>query len=435
MDHKDIKIVRERLSNYQSPLDKDKAWAAFSTKSSIHWSKLFLIKSLVVITVAALLGVSMFTIWPNEKLELKNNDSLLNEATVPSTTSPSASTIERIKNTKIITSEQSAPQYKTSQTANNMLLKKARRSTERNEAVENSYSNPIHYYSTETLLSNNVTEIDKTAKTPKFVRDTVAESENKIPQTLDTIPSMTLTNRNQSAQLIDSALTSLPTSVNDTQQTSLTPRYSPRHTVFLAYNVGVREFGGLSLNGANNMSSAPSTTGTGWRPHGHQSTVLGYEYAIRPKINLHGAVSYGFGYLNGKQGFSYSGSSGSGGETTITVKQQEWGAEIAGIATILQYKKLKTEAGIGASARTFTLKYTAGPNTTLTGINGTLNPGESSTYNDHSIVALGLVRLNYQLPITNLAFRLTGIYQLGEFARHSIRGGLSYTFFKKQHNE
>lgn len=427
MDHKDIKIIRERLSDYQSPVNTDKAWASFSAKSNVYASKLFLIKSLGLVTLAALLGTFIWTMKGAEKAQVITNESSIPEANESSKISPTTADVETTETIQTITSEQFTPEHKTSKTAID-VPQKARNTTNISETKASSRSNPTNY-SKEIPVSNSITEINKTAKAVELVQDILVELEDKSPQLTDTVSTTALADRDSAIQFINSALSSTPSSTNDTQQTLLKPKYSPSHSVFLAYNVGVREHGGLFLSGSTNLSSQGGSTGTGWRPHGHQSVILGYEYAIRPKINLHGAVAYGLGYLNGEQGFSYSGSSGSGSETSITVKQQEWGAEIASIATLLKHKRLKTEAGIGASVRTFTLNYTAGANTTVTGINGTLNPGETSTFKDQSIVALALVRLNFQLPIDNLAFRLSGIYQTGgDYARHSFRGGLSYTF-------
>lgn len=428
MDHKDIEIIRNRLSNYQSPVNTNIAWAAFNAKSNVYASKLFIIISLGLITVAALLGTFIWTIKEEGKEKDITNKSSLREATESSKTSTTTADVETIEIIQIIDSKQFKRECKIYMTAAIAPQKQARNTINLGETAASRHSNPSNF-SEETPVSNSVTEINKTAKTIGYVPDTLVQSVHQSPPILDNIPSSALEDSDSSILLVDSALVSTHISINDTQQILLNPFYSPRHSLLLAYNIGVRELGGLSLNGTTSQSSQGGSTGTGWRPHGHQSLVFGYEYAIRPKIHLHGAVAYGLGYLNGEQGFSYSGSSGSGSETSITVKQQEWGVEIASIATLLKHKKLNTEAGIGASVRTFTLNYTAGPNTTVTGINGTLNPGETSTFKDQSIAALAMVRLNFQLPIDNLAFRLSGIYQIGgDYARHSFRGGLSYTF-------
>jgi hypothetical protein len=444
MADKDINIIRDRLKEYKSPMDADKAWSSYE-KSQVK--KIGLIKLITKIAfIPIILIIGIFT-W-----------NTLNDSTPQKSENRTAKTLANASETLTNKSEFNKKREDKLQNIvaeNNIISIKEANTNKSNEVdikrtvILNDGINKLGQIANSNILlpNNRISENsvliseDKELSANKIIQKREPtepiKSNKQDPKLITNEAEITTQDttlfKDNSAHLIDKQFNLDSTGISTSIILQNIDSGWKRHTIALQYNLGISESGELSLVSTSKIRNS-GTTGGGWRPHGHQSLVLGYTYKVTKRISVQSSLLVGMGYLNGKQEFTYSGTSSStapssGEELAIRVRQSEYGAEISAIATILQYGKLKTQAGLGLSARTFELNYTAGPNTSITGINDPIGPGESSTFKDQTAATHGILRLKYELPPEGLSLNISGIYQRGgKYDRHSIRSGISYSF-------
>ena len=250
-----------------------------------------------------------------------------------------------------------------------------------------------------------------------IAKPAISSVNNSLFIKTDSTPNKDMTSVEDSTPVIHQPITNQSYKTQD----SATNQKLKRHSISIDYQYGIKESGLIT---SYKHASLGGGSGTAvWEPYGHHSFLVGYQYKLRPRIDIHSALSAGLGYVNGNQTLK---SKDIGTLELIDISQSEWGAEALIIFNLFSINKFQIDFGGGASYRSFKIDYLSGSETKLSYIRGLLLPGEFDTYKNQELLGQGILRVKYHLPKLSSTINLTGVGQVGEFKRLSLRLGYTY---------
>jgi len=412
MEHKDIKVIRERLNDYKSPINTDAAWATYQKNNKTSKVKLYILRSLLGIgTVGLLFGLGF---WYNSSkadnlFSATTESSSTNEITTNNTAQYEEETVTEDNNQKQSTEVPSNTNGSNGLAINNSFAKN--RTSNNTDEKYTSTTPKVNWNTAEkpgikTTPNSTPAQqaVTPTAKATKALNDPEKSQTEQVTNASNTLVDKEDSQKDGSNKPINSNVANANNSTSASQQTEVNdevtesnnisstdielgskvtktpddtiPTYEiplplalerRKHFVSFAYNYGIRDKG---LNSSHKNANSRGV----YVPHGHQSLVLSYKYQPITRIAVQGGISGGIGYLNGNSPNGYD----------YVVKQSEWGAEGIFLFTPFNHGRFSADIGIGAFYRNFEINYQSGsdPNIELDGPAGLIGPSSEASFAD-----------------------------------------------------